>query len=332
MRLCVIAVIGLSLASVASAGEFNVETKPDSITVLHGKTVVTTVHFGKEVAKPYLWPLNAPGGLGVTRDWPMKKGVAGETTDHLHQKSAWFCHGDVIPDGIAMKTKSADKHVKGVDFWSEAAGHGTIVCTNAGKPAIVDDAVQLTFDLEWKSPDGVMILKEARAIRITATQHGYLMAFDIDLHASVCPITFGDTKEGSFGVRVPDAVVTMKSTGGVVTSSDRTTAGPNKKGTLPMWGRPADWHDYSMTSAGVAIFDHPKNAYRASWHTRDYGLMAANPFGRSDSGFPSQKGKTELVKLKKDEHLMLKYALYTHTGDAKAAAVADVFKQYSEAK
>ena len=60
--------------------------------------------------------------------------------------------------------------------------------------------------------------------------------------------------------------------------------------------------------------------------------MAANPFGRNESGFPAQKGKTDLVKLKKDEHLVLRYALYAHTGDAKAATVADVFKQYSEAK
>jgi hypothetical protein len=190
----------------------------------------------------------------------------------------------------------------------------------------------MNFQHEWKTPDGVVILKDTRNITISALKHGFLLAFDIDLHASECPITFGDTKEGSFGVRVPDGMVTLKSDGGVVTSSDGTSAGPNKKGTLPMWGQPADWHDYSGKTAGLTIFDHPKNPQRAHWHTRDYGLMAANPFGRKESGFPAQKGKTDLVKLKKDEHLKLTYALYTHDGDAKTAEVKEVFKQYIEAK
>ena len=332
MRPCIITVIALSLVQVAWAEDLDYVKTADSISVKHGKVVVTTFYFGKDVAKPYLWPLNTPKGVGTTRDWPMKKGTTGETTDHVHQKSAWFCHGDVIPEGVELKTKSADKHVKGVDFWSEAAGHGTIVCVKAGDPEHVNGSLVMDFQHEWKTADGVVILKDTRSITITALKHGYLLTFDIELHASECPITFGDTKEGSFGVRVPDAVVTAKSDGGVVTSSDGTSAGPNRKGTLPMWGQPADWHDYSNKTAGLAIFDHPKNPHRANWHTRDYGLMAANPFGRNDSGFPAQKCKTELVKLKKDEHLKLKYAVYVHDGDAKAAEVANVFKQYSEGK
>jgi hypothetical protein len=332
MRLLIVTVIGLSFISAATAADIDYMKVDGTITVKHGKIVITTFHFGKDVAKPYLWPLNTPTGVGVTRDWPMKKGTAGETTDHVHQKSAWFCHGDVIPEGIELKTKSSDKRVHGVDFWSEAAGHGTIVCVGVGEPTPVNGSLVVDFQHEWKTADRVVILKDTRTVTITALKHGYLLAFDIDLHASECPITFGDTKEGSFGVRVPDSVVTLKADGGVVTSSDGTTTGPNKKGTLPMWGQPADWHDYSSKTAGLTIFDHPKNPHRANWHTRDYGLMAANPFGRNDSGFPAQKGKTDLVKLKKDEHLKLKYALYTHDGDAKAAEVADVFKQYIEAK
>jgi Methane oxygenase PmoA len=327
-----ITVIAMSLAGAVQAGGFDVEEKPGSITIKHGKVHVTTFHFGKDVAKPYLWPLTTPKDVGVTRDWPMKKGTAGETTDHVHQKSAWFCHGDVIPEGIELKTKSSDKRVQGVDFWSEAAGHGTIVCTRAGKVIRLGDSLLLDFEHEWKSPDGVVILKDTRSVAITALKHGYLFVFDIDLISSQCPITFGDTKEGAFGVRVPDSVVTLKSDGGVVTSSDGTTAGPNKKGTLPMWGQQADWHDYSSKTAGLAIFDHPKNANRANWHTRDYGLMAANPFGRKESGFPAQKDKTDLVKLKKDEYLNLKYALYVHDGDATTAEVGETYKNYSAGK
>ena len=60
----------------------------------------------------------------MTRNYPPPEGQA---KDHPHQKSAWFCHGDVIPEGIELKDKI--KGVAGVDFWSEAPGHGKIVVT-----------------------------------------------------------------------------------------------------------------------------------------------------------------------------------------------------------
>ena len=37
-----------------------------------GNELVTRYHVGPEVAKPYFWPLNAPGGVPVTRAWPME--------------------------------------------------------------------------------------------------------------------------------------------------------------------------------------------------------------------------------------------------------------------
>ena len=43
-------------------------------------------------------------GSSLTRAWPMV-GQKGGATDHIHQKSAWFCHGDVIPEGIELKEK-----------------------------------------------------------------------------------------------------------------------------------------------------------------------------------------------------------------------------------
>src|SRR5262249_24697853 len=58
---------------------------------------------GPEVAKPYFWPLQAPGGVAMTRAWPMEARRPGRSGDHVHQKSAWFCHGDVIPEGVVLR-------------------------------------------------------------------------------------------------------------------------------------------------------------------------------------------------------------------------------------
>ena len=60
--------------------------------------------------------------------------------------------------------------------------------------------------------------------------------------------------------------------------------------------------------------------------------MAANPFGRNHSGFPSQKGKTDLVKLPKGEHLKLRYGILVHPGDVQEGKVAEAFKKFVKLK
>jgi hypothetical protein len=83
-------------------------------------------------------------------------------------------------------------------------------------------------------------------------------------------------------------------------------------------------------TAGVAVFADPANPVPTAWHSRDYGLMAANPFGRAHAGFPDTKGKKAeaLVKLAKGEHLKLRYGLLLHIGDAKEGKVAEYYKQF----
>jgi hypothetical protein len=259
----------------------------------------------------------------------MEKGKTGETTDHVHQKSAWFCHGDVIPEGLELKQHI--KGVEGVDFWSESKGHGRIVCKGyrdlrggldvkgGGKEVV------LTTPNEWQTADGVKILDETRTIHVYVLNGARLIVLDIDLHASVCPITFGDTKEGALGVRVNDQITEAKGNG-------RITNAEGETGEKECWGRVSAWCDYSGTidgkKAGIAIFADPKNPHPTCWHVRGYGLMAANPFGRAKSGFPAMKDKTDLVRLAKGEHLKLRYGLLLHAGDAKEGRVAEQYERF----
>ena len=118
----------------AEPARVRVVSDKNGIEFTAGDALVTRYMIAEGIAKPYFWPLNAPGNVAVTRGWPMQKGLAEETTDHVHQKSAWFCHGDVIPEGLELKERSTDKRVKGVDFWSESRGHGKIVCVEVGDP------------------------------------------------------------------------------------------------------------------------------------------------------------------------------------------------------
>ena len=291
----------------------------------HGK-LMARYECGPDVAKPYFWPLNGPTGEPITRAWPMQPAAAKGTTDHVHQKSAWFCHGDVIPEGIELKAKV--KGVTGVDFWSEAKGHGVIACVARGPVMVKDNRAVVQTRNEWRTAEGVKILDEKRDITFLPVGDGYLLVFDIDLSASVCPITFGDTKEGSFGIRINDALREQAGTGKLTNAEGKTTD-------RQVWGMKSAWCDYSGPlndkTVGLTIFDDPANP-PPCWHSRAYGLMAANPFGRAHAGFPGAKGQTELVKLAKGDHLKLRYGIFVHSGDAEEGKVAEEFQQFVKMK
>lgn len=328
----------LALPALGRADEVSVSAGKDAIEFKVGKEVVATYAIAEKVAKPYLYPVLAPNGVPVTRGYPMKPAAPMETVDHVHQKSVWFCHGDVIPEGIDLKVKSANKADKGVDFWSESkdatgARHGKIRCVKVGEPKQhAKNHASVETHNEWLTPDGVKIMDEVRVIHLTDSPDGRTFAFDITLKATVCPITFGDTKEGSFGIRVRDELRMEKSAkflggDGVMTNA------AGKAVEKDIWGHPSEWVDYSGKldgkEVGVAVFDHPSNP-KASWHARGYGLVAANPFGRAHSGFPSQKGKEDLLKIAKGGEMKLKYAVYAHNGDTKSGKVADAYEAFAK--
>jgi hypothetical protein len=296
------------------------------INFLAGKDLVTSYHIGPDAAKPYFWPLNAPNGVAVTRAWPMEKPRPGEQTDHVHQKSGWFSHGDVIPEGIDVKQKI--KGIAGVDFWSESEGHGRIVCVKVGEPEQAKDHASIVTANEWRTADGVKVLDEKRTISLYVVDGARLLVMGSDLWADVCPVTFGDTKEGSFGVRVRTEITEEKGKSKITNADGKT----GEKGEDGCWGRISAWCDYSGPldgkTAGIALMADPDNPYPSCWHVRGYGLMAANPFGRDKSGFPAVKGKTDLVKLAKGDHLKLRYGILLHDGDAKEGKTAECYEQF----
>jgi hypothetical protein len=258
----------------------------------------------------------------------MEKGHPGETSDHPHQKSAWFCHGDVIPEGVKLAYKI--KGVEGVDFWSEDEGskdkgRGRMVCTHVEKPVVKGNHGKVTTHNEWRTLDGQKVLDETRTIHVYNYGDTRLLVFDIDLLASAVPITFGDTKEGSFGIRINDQITEAKGKGHLENAE-------GKIGERAIWGSPSAWCDYSGPidgkTVGLAILSDPTNPYPTCWHSRGYGLMAANPFGRAKSGFPSMKGNHDLAKLAHGEHLKLRYGILLHPGNAKEGKVAEYYERF----
>ncbi len=129
------------------------------------------------------------------------------------------------------------------------------------------------------------------------------------------------------GVRVNDEIVTKN--GGHFYNAD------GKVDEKEIWGHRSVWCDYvgkiKDKVTGVAVFDDPSNKYAANWHARGYGLMAANPFGPQQVRLPDQKGKMDLVKLAKGDHLkLLRYGILLHSGDTKEGKVAEAFEAFKK--
>jgi hypothetical protein len=334
---------GTSPLGAAEPGKVTITATKDHIDFQAGKNLVGRYHIGPKVAKPYFWPLNGPGATRITRAWPMEKAKPGESDDHPHQKSVWFCHGDVIPEGLELKHKV--RGVKGVDFWAEGKNRGKIVCTHVGEPKLARNHGQITTRNEWRTADGTKVLDEKRTIHLYDFGDTRLLVLDIDLHASVVPITFGDTKEGSMGIRINDKIaeeITIKvNEGDKIKRKKIKMAGTlenadGKKTEAECWGQRSKWCDYSGPlsgkTMGLAILDDPSNPYPACWHSRGYGLMAANPFGRAHSEFPAEKDNTELVKLAKGKHLKFRYGLLIHPGNARDGKVAEYYTKFIKLK
>ena len=180
-----VTVVSLSLTSslLAADPKITAEKSDTGVDVkIDGKPFATYVF--KSGAKPIVWPIIGPTGEEMTRAWPMKDGVEGEKKDHIHHRSFWFTH---------------DK-VNDVGFWNENPGHGSIVHREFVQVEGGEQATIVTRN-DWVGPDGKKICEDERALAFGADDGDRRwIDFDITLTASEGPVTFGDTKEGTFAV------------------------------------------------------------------------------------------------------------------------------------
>jgi hypothetical protein len=263
----------------------------------------------------YFYPLLGPGGLPMTRNWPMKK-VEGEDLDHPHHRSLWYSHGAV----------------NGVDFWAEGAKAGKIVHDRFLEIKSGSDVGTLRSANKWIAPSGEVVCTDERTFRVYARPgNERLFDFEITLKAGEKEVLLGDTKEGTMAVRLNETMRlkhnkmnTGKPTGHIVQSTGVRDG--------QTWGKRAEWCDYhgpvDGKIVGLAIFDHPSNpAHPTWWHVRDYGLFAANPFGVHD--FEKKPAGTGNMVIPAGRSLTFKYRFYIHEGDEKHAKVAERYKEWA---
>jgi hypothetical protein len=296
----------------SSTGGVMLKSEGDRVRVTLNGDALLTEYRAADGPKPYFWPLIGPAGKPVTRAFPMDK-VEGEDTDHNHQRSFWFTHGNV----------------NDVDFWASdplnrpSPNFGSIKETSRAVASGPVVGVLKTTD-DWLGPDGKRICQDERVVRFYNTTDTRIIDFDITIKATDGPVTFKDTKEGMFGLRVASSMDVKNKQGGKITNAEGITD-------TAAWGKASPWVDYTGPVdgqiVGIAILNHPSSfRYPTTWHVRDYGLFAANPFGWHDFGM----GKSGEHTIPKGESITFRYRVLVHPGDTSAAHVADAFRAYAD--
>jgi hypothetical protein len=320
-------VIGLA-ASWASAGEFTVEKTDQGVIIkLDGK--LFTEYLIQSGKKPVLWPIIGPTGKPMTRPFPMdtsevdkakadsggklpKNGVLSD--DHSWHRSLWFSY----------------QSVNGSNLWEEHAKHKEFVEVTGGPKA------KIVSRNDWLDPAGKKLLEDERTITCSTDGDNRIIDFDVILKATDGDVTFGDEKDGVFGVRVRDSVrVDAKQGGTFVNSEGKVDEREDPKDTKSkptVWSQPASWVDYhgpiDGETLGIAILNHPSSwGYPTRWHTRNYGLFAANPFARH--AFDDLVPKASYV-LKSGDTMKFRYRVIFHKGDEKEGRIAESFAKYSQ--
>jgi len=299
---CTLSALGIALAGGVAKAEVTAEKAPGGVVVqIDGQPF--TEYLVDWNGTPILWPVIGPTGKPMTRAYPMGH-AEGEREDHPHHRSIWFTHGDV----------------NGLSFWHvETIKHRRFVKIESGPQAVI------VTENDWVDSEGKKQCEDTRALTFGTDGQSRWIDYDITLRAADRPVTFGDTKEGTMGVRTAATMKVDAKLGGRIINSEGQT---DKEA----WGKRAAWVDYhgpvDGQTVGIAILNHPSSfRFPTYWHVRTYGLFAANPFGLHD--FLKPENVDGSATLAPGESFTLRYRLLFHKGDEKEGNVAEAFQKYS---
>ena len=297
----------------------------DRVRVEIGGQLFTEYIFGDGASRSYFYPVLAPDGTPLTRNFPMKQ-TPGEETDHPWHRSMWFAHSIV----------------NGVDFWNEKGGDPGNSPDEKGH-TVVDGAVETSDGAvgvirvrdNWVTPAGKLICTDDRTIGFHADASGRFIDFEITLHALPdTPLVIGDNKDGTMAVRLAEWMTMTHKVKGVDTGGSGHVVTAKGDSDAAAWGKRADWCDYysqrNGTTYGVAIFDNPGNIRHPTWWmARPYGLFGANPFGQHDYENLKDQPHAGDYTIPAGGSLTLRYRFYFHTGDTAAADIAGHYSEYA---
>ena len=260
-----------------------------------------------KVSRPYFAPVRTVSGIQVSRNHPPQD--KSDKTDHVGLHTGiWLSFGDI----------------SGHDYWRLKAKTEHVRFVEA--PAVSANIARWTVLNRYLSTDGQQtVCEETARYVVRPVAQGYLLELLSEFRPDKQEIVFGDQEEMGLGIRLNTPLAVDQKLGGrILDSKGRRNGGE-------VWGHTADWCDYSGPLdgrwVGMTVFSDNSNV-RPSWnHARDYGFLAANPFGRA----AFTKGEPSRIVVKPGETFRLRFGVYVHESASEAdCPVADIYQLFTD--
>jgi len=261
---CFFIIAGMSVPGFAAENVLNIKEEPGKFTLLRDNVgLFTYVWEDPEILRPYFCNVRLYDGTRITRPYPtdakMNKGNDDHATFH---PGIWVAFGDV----------------NGLDFWRNKA---RIRVTQAPKPelrSLGHTGYMLRFEddfvLESPNAGAEPFAQGQNSFTVSFHRGAYVISWCLTMEPLGSePLVFGDQEEMGLGLRM-NTPLTVEFGNGRITNSE---GQENESGT---WGQEAAWCTYSAkvddSQVGITVFSETP----CWWHTRDYGLMVANAYGK----------------------------------------------------
>jgi hypothetical protein len=251
----------------------------------------TRFHFGKDLRRPFWFPLVGPDGKSLTR-----MGHPHDPVTHSHHNSLWISHASV----------------DGINFWGDQGkGLGRIVTRQVSEYEDVDDFSAMRSVHHWiDETSGDVLLIEYRRCEVRPfagakedSKDDWMLVIDLEFNVpdGRAATTFDSSGFGIIGVR-------MAKTIGVHDGGGRILNSEGQWNEEEVFRKPARWVDYSgavtdSAAGGISLMDHPGNPnFPSPFHVRNDGWMGAC------------LNLDEPIVVTGEQPLRLRYGLWIHRG------------------
>ena len=293
---------GLLLGSVTGFAQIQFEQKSDRVIVKINGSEFTQMRFGKDVNKPYLYPLRTASGKIVTRGFP-EDPKPGEDTVGYHQRGTWIGH----------------ELVSGVDYFEvDPRGYkgrptGTLIFQDLTAATGGDHEGVVALVDDWVHPNGTVILRERRAYKFYDDPKDS-RTVDVEFRLTAKQkIELTDHKDCVLGLRLGMAFEERFK--GVV----RNFAGV--EGAAAVNGRRSPWLTWEGMldgeAVGITIMDHPDNyGFPTRWRVTPRAVSFASSFGNR-AFYPRDKVPPPTVKdtgvtLQPGDEMVFRFRILIH--------------------
>ncbi|QDU80992.1 hypothetical protein Pla110_27290 [Polystyrenella longa] len=294
----------ITILSAEETNPFRFEQSAGEIVIYLGDQALASYLYDDPITtRPYFAHVKTKQGTQVTRNHPPK---ADDPQDHgTYHPGIFLAFGDI----------------NGNDYWRLKAPvrHSRFIAA--------PDSASSGFTVENQYLDATAtktVCIETCHYQFLSQPSGYLILMKSEFTSPDDDFYFGDQEEMGLGVRMASPLREKDGNGRILNSNGKLTA-------KETWGQLASWVDYSGhihdQQVGVMLMTDPGNIRPSWWHNRNYGLFAANLFGRK----AMQQGAASKLPVKQGETFHLGYGVYIHEAEGLTETdLQSVYENYTK--